>query len=115
MRQQTGSRRAMTHLWGAALLALGGTASATATGIQQTATTDLRLISADAGPGGTVSDGKFVLSEQRSAFSRVNDKELVVSFQWEGSPGDLLTVPEAPHSLDGIEDSAVLLTVAKRG
>jgi quercetin dioxygenase-like cupin family protein len=35
--------------------------------------------------------------------------------EWEGSPGDLLTVPDAPHSLDGIEDSAVLLTVAKRG
>jgi quercetin dioxygenase-like cupin family protein len=34
---------------------------------------------------------------------------------WEGSPGDLLTVPDAPHSLDAIEDSAVLLTVAKRG
>jgi len=34
---------------------------------------------------------------------------------WEGSPGDLLTVPDAPHSLDAVEDSAVLLTVAKRG
>lgn len=32
---------------------------------------------------------------------------------WEGSPGDLLVVPEARHSLDAIEDSAVLLTVAK--
>lgn len=32
---------------------------------------------------------------------------------WEGSPGDLLTVPDARHSLDAIEDSAVLLTVAK--
>jgi quercetin dioxygenase-like cupin family protein len=35
--------------------------------------------------------------------------------EWEGTPGDLLTVPDAPHSLDGIEDSAVLLTVGKRG
>lgn len=34
---------------------------------------------------------------------------------WEGSPGDLLTVPAARHSLDAIEDSAVLLTVAKQG
>lgn len=32
---------------------------------------------------------------------------------WEGSPGDLLIVPSARHSLDAIEDSAVLLTVAK--
>ena len=33
---------------------------------------------------------------------------------WEGSPGDLLTVPAARHSLDAIDDSAVLLTVGKR-
>jgi quercetin dioxygenase-like cupin family protein len=32
---------------------------------------------------------------------------------WEGSPGDLLVVPAVRHSLDAIEDSAVLLTVGK--
>jgi quercetin dioxygenase-like cupin family protein len=34
---------------------------------------------------------------------------------WEGSPGDLLIVPAARHSLDALEDSAVLLTVVKHG
>jgi quercetin dioxygenase-like cupin family protein len=34
---------------------------------------------------------------------------------WEGSPGDLLIVPAAKHTLEALEDSAVLLTVAKRG
>jgi quercetin dioxygenase-like cupin family protein len=31
---------------------------------------------------------------------------------WEGSPGDLIVVPGSRHSLDAIEDSAVLLTVS---
>lgn len=33
---------------------------------------------------------------------------------WEGSPGDLLTIPEARHALVALEDSVILLTVAKR-
>ncbi|MEO8775489.1 MAG: cupin domain-containing protein [Candidatus Nanopelagicales bacterium] len=32
---------------------------------------------------------------------------------WEGSPGDLLIVPAARHSVEALEDSAILLTVAK--
>lgn len=33
---------------------------------------------------------------------------------WNGSPGDLLFVPESRHSLEAVSDSVVLLTVAKR-
>jgi quercetin dioxygenase-like cupin family protein len=33
---------------------------------------------------------------------------------WDGSAGDLLFIPPARHSLDAVEDSVVLLTVAKR-
>jgi len=32
---------------------------------------------------------------------------------WEGREGDLLILPDAPHSLTALADSAVLLTVAK--
>jgi quercetin dioxygenase-like cupin family protein len=32
---------------------------------------------------------------------------------WEGSAGDLLIVPDAPHTLAALEDSVVLLTAAK--
>lgn len=33
---------------------------------------------------------------------------------WEGRTGDLLIVPDAPHSLVALEDSAVLLTAVPR-
>ena len=32
---------------------------------------------------------------------------------WEGSSGDLIIVPNARHSLEALENSAILLTVAK--
>lgn len=34
--------------------------------------------------------------------------------RWEGREGDLIIVPDAPHSLQARQESAVLLTVAKR-
>lgn len=34
---------------------------------------------------------------------------------WEGREGDLLVLPNATHDLEALEDSAVLLTVAKPG
>ena len=33
--------------------------------------------------------------------------------EWNGSPGDLIIVPDSTHSLEAVEDSAVLLTVTK--
>jgi quercetin dioxygenase-like cupin family protein len=32
---------------------------------------------------------------------------------WQGKSGDLLIIPEGPHSLEAEEDAAILLTVAK--
>jgi quercetin dioxygenase-like cupin family protein len=33
---------------------------------------------------------------------------------WDGRTGDLLIVPQANHSIEAVEDSAILLTVSKR-
>jgi quercetin dioxygenase-like cupin family protein len=33
---------------------------------------------------------------------------------WEGRDGDLLIVPDSPHSVQALQDCVVLLTVAKR-
>jgi quercetin dioxygenase-like cupin family protein len=32
---------------------------------------------------------------------------------WNGSPGDLMTIPDGLHSVDAVEDSVILLTVLK--
>lgn len=33
---------------------------------------------------------------------------------WDGRTGDLLIVPQANHSIEAVEDSAILLTVSKK-
>jgi quercetin dioxygenase-like cupin family protein len=35
--------------------------------------------------------------------------------RWDGTPGDHLVIPASRHGLHAIEDSVVLLTVAKAG
>ena len=34
--------------------------------------------------------------------------------RWNGSPGDLVTVPDSRHALEAVEDSVILLTVGKK-
>lgn len=37
------------------------------------------------------------------------------SDSWEGRTGDLIVIPDARHSVEAVEDSVILLTVAKVG
>jgi len=33
---------------------------------------------------------------------------------WNGSPADLMIIPDGPHAVDAVEDSVILLTVVKK-
>jgi S1-C subfamily serine protease len=61
-----------------------------AVGLRQVATSQpasLRVLRIVAGPAGTESGGTFVLTEERSVFSVTSDREVIVHFEWEGTPG----------------------------
>ena len=47
----------------------------------------LHVLRISAGPSGVEEKGAFRLTEERSVFSRTDDKEVIVYFQWEGVPG----------------------------
>jgi hypothetical protein len=51
------------------------------------APSELRVLKISAGPSGADKNGTFTLTEERSTFSRTTDREVIVFFQWEGSPG----------------------------
>ncbi len=53
-----------------------------------------RLVRSLSGPSGKTVENEFVLDEVRNRFVYPNDNSLVISFQWEASPGD--------HVLTGI-------------
>jgi hypothetical protein len=47
----------------------------------------VRLVRAAAGPRGSAVGGRFVFEEERSTFNRGRDTQIIVAFEWEGSPG----------------------------
>ena len=49
--------------------------------------TPLHVLRISAGPAGVEEKGTFRLTEERSVFSRTDDKEVIVYFQWDGVPG----------------------------
>ena len=47
----------------------------------------VRVLKISSGPAGSETNGNFALSDERSVFSRTDDREVLVLFQWEGVPG----------------------------
>ena len=47
----------------------------------------VQVLKIAAGPSGAEANGVFTLSEERARFSRIEDREVFVHFQWEGLPG----------------------------
>ena len=79
---------------------------------------DLPAATECCGFGGTFAvknaDTSVAMGSDKARHVRETGAEVLVAGDtaWEGSPGDLIVVPAARHSLDAIEDSAVLLTVS---
>ena len=45
------------------------------------------LLRAAVGPSGEVRNGDYVLDEERTRFDPAKDKQVIVLFQWQGTPG----------------------------
>ena len=47
----------------------------------------IHVLQITAGPSGSEEKGSFILKEERSIFSRSDDREVIVLFQWDGTSG----------------------------
>lgn len=75
----------------------------------------IRVLRIAAGPSGTESRGTFVLSEERSVFSLTSDREVIVHFEWEGTPGPHKLVAQWRSPDGGLTStSAIDYTAAER-
>ena len=73
----------------------------------------LNVLKITAGPTGAESNGTFVLTEERTVFSRVNDREVIVFFQWDGVPGAHKLVAQWRSPDGGLTSSSAIDYVAK--
>ena len=73
----------------------------------------LHVLKIAAGPAGEPSNGRFVLAEERTVFSRTDDKEVIVSFEWEGAPGQHKLVAQWRSQDGGATSSSVVDYTAK--
>ena len=65
------------------------------------------------GPSGAETDGTFVFREERSIFSRTDDREVIVLFQWDGAPGSHKLVAQWRSPDGGLTSTSAIDYVAK--
>lgn len=73
----------------------------------------LNVLKISAGPTGTESNGTFVLTEERTVFSRSSDREVIAFFQWDGVPGAHKLVAQWRSPDGGLTSSSAIDYVAK--
>jgi len=73
----------------------------------------LHVLKIASGPAGAEAKGAFTLSEERSVFSRSDDREVVVFFQWDGVPGPHKLVAQWRSPDGGLTSSSTIDYVAK--
>jgi hypothetical protein len=73
----------------------------------------LHVLRIAAGPKGAESNGTFALTEERSVFSRSDDREIVVFFEWDGVAGPHKLVAQWRSPDGGFTSSSAIDYVAK--
>jgi hypothetical protein len=73
----------------------------------------VHVLKISAGPAGKEADGNFLLTEERTIFSRSGDREVIVLFQWDGVAGPHKLVAQWRSPDGGLGSSSALDYVAR--
>ena len=73
----------------------------------------VHVVSIASGPSGAESNGNFVFKEERAAFNRSEDREVIVMFQWDGPPGPHKMVATWKSPDGGYSSNSTIDYVAK--
>jgi hypothetical protein len=106
-RQAVPSRHlsSLLHIAAIAVLALAPAAAGQLQPATPVGAQPLRVLAITSGPAGAEENGVLRLTEERSIFSRTEDRQVIVFFQWESVPGPH-TLTALWRSPDGAQSSA---------
>ncbi len=73
----------------------------------------VRVLKISSGPSASDVNGTFVLTSERSVFNRTEDREVLVFFQWEGTPGGHRLVAQWRSPDSAVTSSSAIDYIAK--